>query len=106
MVVLQSNFSIRTPSSRASSLVLPSYNSYDDGKYSDSEECTFSRTCESMQGFVPISRVSCRYPCPREFVHIKLHVCSVSFSHNYVSILMVYRPHAKFAYSVTCRFRD
>ena len=71
---------------------------YDGGKYSASEERTFSRTCKS--------RVLCRYPSLREFVHIKLLVSSVSFSHNNVCLLMVYRPCAKFAYSETCCFRD
>ena len=55
---------------------------------------------------MPVSRVSFRYPGPRKFVHIKLLVSSVSFSHNNVRILMVYRPYAKFAYRATCRFRD
>ena len=53
-----------------------------------------------------IARVLCRYPGLREFVHIKLLVSSVSFSHNNVRLLMVYRPCAKFAYSETCCFRD
>ena len=47
-----------------------------------SEERTFSRTCKS--------RVLCRYPGPRESVHIKLLVSPVSFSHNIVRLLMVY----------------
>ena len=47
-----------------------------------------------VQGVVPVSRVSCRYPGPRESVHIKLLVCPVSFSHNNVRLLMVYRPYA------------
>ena len=55
---------------------------------------------------MPVSRVSCRYPGPRESVHIKLLVSSVSFSHNNVRLLMVYCPYAKFAYCATCRFRD
>ena len=33
----------------------------------------------------------CRYPGPREFVHIKLHVSSVSFSHNNVRRLSSFR---------------
>ena len=53
-----------------------------------------------------IARVSCRYPGPRESVHIKLLVSPVSFSHNNVCLLMVYRPYANFAYRATCRFRD
>ena len=44
-----------------------------------------------------VSRVSCRYPGPHEFVHIKLLVSSVSFSHNNVRLLKDYRPYAKFA---------
>ena len=55
---------------------------------------------------MPVSQVSCRYPGPRESVHIKLLVSPVSFSHNTVRLLMVYRPYAKFAYCATCRFRD
>ena len=51
---------------------------------------------------MPVSRVSCRYPGPRA-VHIKLLVSPVSFSHNIVRLLMVYRPYAKFAYRATCR---
>ena len=39
---------------------------------------------------MPVSRVSCRYPGPRESVHIKLLVSPVSFSHNNVRLLMVY----------------
>ena len=39
-----------------------------------------------------VSRVSCRYPGPRESVHIKLLVSPVSFSHNNVRLLMVYSP--------------
>ena len=62
---------------------LRSYNSDDGGKYSASEERTFSRS----QGVV---RVPCRYLGPRECVHIKLLVSSVSFSHNNVRLLMVY----------------
>ena len=62
---------------------LRSYNSDDGGKYSASEERIFSRT----QGVV---RVPCRYLGPRECVHIKLLVSSVSFSHNNVRLLMVY----------------
>ena len=31
---------------------------------------------------MPVSRVSCRYPGPRESVHIKLLVSPVSFSHK------------------------
>ena len=54
---------------------------------------------------MPVSRVSCRYPGPREPVHIKLLVYPVSFSHNNVRLLTVYRPYAKFAYHATCRFR-
>ena len=57
-------------------------------------------------GVVPVSRVSCRYPGPRESVHIKLLVSPVSFSHNNVRPLMVYSPYAKFAHRATCRFRD
>ena len=38
---------------------------------------------------MPVSRVSCRYPGPRESVHIKLLVSPVSFSHNNVRLLMV-----------------
>ena len=75
-----------------------SCNSDDGGKYSASEERTFSRTCKS--------RVLCRYPGPRESVHIKLLVSPVSFSHNNVRLLMVYSPYGKFAYRATCRFRD
>ena len=45
-----------------------------------------------IQGVVPVSRVSCRYPGPRESVHIKLLVSPVSFSHNNVRLLMVYSP--------------
>ena len=41
----------------------------------------------------------CRYPGPRESVHIKLLVSPVSFSHNNVRLLMVYSPYGKFAYS-------
>ena len=52
------------------------------------------------------SRVSCRYPGPRESVHIKLLASPVSFSHNNVRLVMVYRPYAKFAYRATWRFRD
>ena len=37
---------------------------------------------------MPVSRVSCRYPGPRESVHIKLLVSPVSFSHNNVRLLM------------------
>ena len=37
---------------------------------------------------MPVSRVSCRYPGPRESVHIKLLVSPVSFSHNKVRLLM------------------
>ena len=48
----------------------------------------------------------CWYPGPRESVHIKLLVSPVSFSHNNIRLLMVYPPYAKFAYRVTCRFRD
>ena len=55
---------------------------------------------------MPVSRVSCRYPGPRESVHIKLLVSPVSFSHNKVRLLMVYSPYGKFAYRATCRFRD
>ena len=55
---------------------------------------------------MPVSRVSCRYPGPRESVHIKLLVSPVSFSHNNVRLLMVYSPYGKFAYRATCRFRD
>ena len=42
---------------------------------------------------MPVSRVSCRYPGPRESVHIKLLVSPVSFSHNNVCLLMVYSPY-------------
>ena len=59
-----------------------------------------------VQGVVPVSRVSCRYPGPRESVHIKLLVSPVSFSHNNVRLLMVYSPYGKFAYRATCRFLD
>ena len=45
-----------------------------------------------VHGVVPVSRVSCRYPGPRESVHIKLLVSPVSFSHNSVRLLMVYSP--------------
>ena len=38
---------------------------------------------------MPVSRVSCRYPGPRESVHIKLLVSPVSFSHNNVHLLIV-----------------
>ena len=55
---------------------------------------------------MPVSRVSCRYPGPRESVHIKLLVSPVSFSHNNVRLLMVYSPYGKFAYRAVCRFRD
>ena len=55
---------------------------------------------------MPVSRVSCRYPGPRESVHIKLVVSPVSFSHNNVRLLMVYSPYRKFAYRATCRFRE
>ena len=41
---------------------------------------------------MPVSRVSCRYPGPRESVHIKLLVSPVSFSHKNVRLLMVYSP--------------
>ena len=50
--------------------------------------------------------ILCRYPGPRESVHIKLLVSPVSFSHNNVRLLMVYSPYGKFAYRATCRFRD
>ena len=75
-----------------------SYSSDDGSKRSASEERTSSRICKSM--------VLCRYPGPRESVHIKLLVSSVSFSHNNVRLLMVYHPHEKFAYRPICRFRD
>ena len=52
---------------------------------------------------MPVSRVPCRYPGPRESVHIKLLVSPVSFSHNNVRLLMVYSPYGKFAYRATCR---
>ena len=52
---------------------------------------------------MPVSRVSCRYPGPRESVHIKLLVSPVSFSHNNVRLLMVYSPYGKFAYRATVR---
>ena len=55
---------------------------------------------------MPVSRVSCRYPGPRESVHIKLLVSPVSFSHNNVRLLMVCRPYVKFSHRATCRFRD
>ena len=55
---------------------------------------------------MPVLRVSCQYPGPRESVHIKLLVSPVSFSHNNVRLLMVYRPYAKFTDRATCRFRD
>ena len=42
---------------------------------------------------MPVSRVPCRYPGPRESVHIKLLVSPVSFSHNNVRLLMVYSPY-------------
>ena len=74
-----------------------SCNSDDGGKYSASEERTFSRIWKS--------RVLCRYPGPRESVHIKLLVSPISFSHN-VGLLMVYSPYGKFAYRATCRFQD
>ena len=51
---------------------------------------------------MPVSRV----PGPRESVHIKLLVSTVSFSHNNVCLLMVYSPYGKFAYRATCLFRD
>ena len=51
-------------------------------------------------GVVPVSRVPCRYPGPRESVHIKLLVSPVSFLHNNVRLLMVYSPYGKFAYRV------
>ena len=47
---------------------------------------------------MPVSRVTCRYPGPRESVHIKLLVSPVSFSHNNVRLLMVYSPYGKFAH--------
>ena len=47
---------------------------------------------------VSVSRVPCRYPGPRESVHIKVLVSPVSFSHNNVRLLMVYSPYGKFAY--------
>ena len=62
---------------------------------SASEERTLSRTCKS--------RVLYRYPGLCESVHIKLVVSPVSFSHNNVRLLMVYRPYTKFAYRATCR---
>ena len=43
---------------------------------------------------MPVSRVSCWYPGPRESVHIKILVSPVSFSHNNVRLVMVYRPYA------------
>ena len=52
---------------------------------------------------MPVSRVPCRYPGPRESVHIKLLVSPVS---NNVRLLMVYSPYGKFAYRATYRFRD
>ena len=83
-----------------------SYNTDDGGKYSPSEERTFSRTCKSRVLCRYREYISCRYPGPRESVHIKLLVSSVRFSHNKVRLLMVYHPYAKFAYCATCRFRD
>ena len=53
-----------------------------------------------------IANIARRYPGPCESVHIKLLVSPVSFSHNNVRLVMAYRPYAKFAYRVTCRFRD
>ena len=50
-----------------------------------------------VQGVVPVSRVSCRYPGPRESVHIQLLVSPVSFSHNNVRLLMVYSPYGMHA---------
>ena len=38
---------------------------------------------------MPVSRVPCRYPGPRESVHIKLLVSPVSFSHNNYSWFIV-----------------
>ena len=55
---------------------------------------------------VRVVPVSCRYPGPRESVHIKLLVSPVSFSQNNVRLLMVYRPYGKFAYRATFHFRD
>ena len=43
---------------------------------------------------MPVPRLSCRYPGQRKSVHIKLFVSPVSFSHNNVRLLMVYRPFA------------
>ena len=53
---------------------------------------------------MPESRVSYRYPGPRESVHIKLLVSPVSFSHNNVRLPMVYSPYGKFAYRATWPF--
>ena len=38
---------------------------------------------------MPVSPVSCRYPGPRESVHIKLLVSPVSFSHNNVWFIVL-----------------
>ena len=51
---------------------------------------------------MPVSRVSCRYPGPRESVHIKLLVSPVSFSHNNVRLLMVYWGERERAPSASC----
>ena len=55
---------------------------------------------------MPVSRVACRYPGPRESVHIKLLVSPVNFSHNNVRLLMVYSRYGMLAYRATGRFRD
>ena len=52
---------------------------------------------------MPVSRVACRYPGPRESVHIKLLVSPVTFSHNNVRILMVYSPYGSL---LTVRLAD
>ena len=52
---------------------------------------------------MPVSRVSYRYPGPREFVHIKILVSPVRFSHYNVRLLMVYHLYAKFACRAICR---
>ena len=36
---------------------------------------------------MPVLRVSCQYPGPRESVHIKLLVSLVSFSHNHIRLI-------------------
>ena len=64
-------------------------NSDDGGKYSGSEERTFSRTCKSRVLYRYRYHEYRRYPGPRESVHIKLLVSPVSFSYNSESFLTV-----------------